>query len=91
MSVRTRYLATTLALLAIGLGFGLSQWRATAIGGAQAARAGTPRRRPARPAQPPTARGGPEPERRHSSCAPSRRTRLRDAGSRSGRRTYEEL
>jgi hypothetical protein len=26
MSVRTRYLATTLALLAIGLGFGLSQW-----------------------------------------------------------------
>ena len=28
MSVRTRYLATTLALLAIGLGFGLSQWQA---------------------------------------------------------------
>jgi len=26
--VRTRYLGTTLALLAIGLGFGLSQWRA---------------------------------------------------------------
>ncbi len=28
MSMRTRYLATTLALLAIGLGFGLSQWHA---------------------------------------------------------------
>ena len=27
MSVRTRYLATTLALLAMGLGFGLSPWR----------------------------------------------------------------
>jgi hypothetical protein len=28
VSVRTRYLVTTLALLAIGVGFGLSQWRA---------------------------------------------------------------
>ena len=28
MSLRNRYLVTTLALLAIGLGFGLSQWRA---------------------------------------------------------------
>ena len=52
MSVRTRYLATTLALLALGLGFGLSQWQP---------RPGPPRpaayatARPALPAPPPTA------------------------------------
>jgi len=42
MSMRTRYLSTTLALLAIGLGFGLSQW--------------SPRPSPLRPAVHATAR-----------------------------------
>src|SRR5512143_3805330 len=52
MSVRTRYVATTLALLALGLGFGVSQWQP---------RPGPPRpavhatARPALPAPPPTA------------------------------------
>jgi hypothetical protein len=52
MSVRTRYFATTLALLAVGLGFGVSQWQP---------RPGPPRpaayatARPALPAPPPTA------------------------------------
>jgi hypothetical protein len=53
VSRRTRYLATTLALLAIGLGFGLSQWRAR-----PAAVFKPPvrdARVPAHPAQPPTA------------------------------------
>jgi len=53
VSVRTRYLVTTLALLAIGLGFGLSQWHAR-----PAALPKPPARDvrvPARPAQPPTA------------------------------------
>lgn len=52
MSLRTRYLATTLALVAVGLGFGLSQWRP---------RPGPPKPPPmhtgglpARPALPPT-------------------------------------
>jgi hypothetical protein len=53
MSVRTRYFATTLALLALGLGFGLRQWQP---------RPGPPRpavhttARPALPAPSPTAR-----------------------------------
>ena len=42
MSLRTRYLSTTLALLAIGLGFGVSQWQ--------------PRSSPLRPAVHATAR-----------------------------------
>ena len=52
MSAPNRYLVTTLALLAIGLGFGLSQWQP---------RPGPPRpavhatARPALPAPPPTA------------------------------------
>lgn len=53
MNVRSRYLATTLAVLAIGLGFGLSQWRT------RPAAVFTPPARdarvPARPAQPLTA------------------------------------
>ena len=53
MSVRTRYLTTTLALLAIGLGFGLSQWhtRLSALPKPPARDA----RVPARLANPPTA------------------------------------
>ena len=52
MSMRTRYLSTTLALLAIGLGFGLSQWspRPSPLRPAVHATA-----RPALPAPPPTA------------------------------------
>ena len=54
MSVRTRYLTTTLALLAIGLGFGISQWhtRLPALPKPPARDV----RVPARPANPPTAR-----------------------------------
>ena len=52
MSLRTRYLSTTLALLAIGLGFGVSQWqpRSSPLRPAVHATA-----RPALPAPPPTA------------------------------------
>ena len=52
MSMRTRYLSTTLALLAIGLGFGLSQWspRPSPLRPAVHVTA-----RPALPAPPPTA------------------------------------
>jgi len=53
MKVRSRYLATTVAVLAIGLGFGLGQWRVrpAAVFKPPARDA----RVPARPAQPPTA------------------------------------
>jgi len=53
VSVRTRYLATTLALLAIGLGFGLSQWRPRPSPLRPAVHATA---RPPLPALPPTAR-----------------------------------
>jgi hypothetical protein len=52
MNPRTRYLATTLLLLAIGLGFGLSQWPARPAPPRPPARAGSV---PSRPALPPTA------------------------------------
>lgn len=52
MSLRTRYLSTTLALLVIGLGFGVSQWqpRSSPLRPVVHATA-----RPALPAPPPTA------------------------------------
>ncbi|MFB3820080.1 MAG: Spy/CpxP family protein refolding chaperone [Candidatus Methylomirabilales bacterium] len=52
MSPRTRYLATTLVLLAIGLGFGLSQWQGRPAPPRPPARRGEV---PARPSLPPTA------------------------------------
>ncbi len=52
MSVRTRYLATTLAVLAIGLGVGLSRWNERPGPPRPAVHAAT---RPALPAPPPTA------------------------------------
>jgi hypothetical protein len=52
MSVRNRYLATTLAVLAIGLGLGLSQWRPRPAPPRPAVHADA---RPARPAAPLTA------------------------------------
>ena len=52
MSLRTRYLATTLLLLAIGLGFGLSEWQARPSPPRPPARDASI---PARPALPPTA------------------------------------
>ncbi|MBI4536664.1 MAG: hypothetical protein HY712_01755 [candidate division NC10 bacterium] len=51
MILRVRYLGTTLALLAIGLGFGLSQWRARPAPPPAPVRADTPPLAPA-----PTAR-----------------------------------
>jgi len=54
MSLRTRYLATTLALLAIGLGFGLSQWRVRPAPPRPPVRAAS---LPPRPPLPPTAQG----------------------------------
>ncbi len=52
MSLRTRYLATTLLLLAIGLGFGLSQWHARPAPPRPPARDAS---LPARPTLPPKA------------------------------------
>jgi hypothetical protein len=52
MSVRTRYLATTLVLVAIGFGFGLSQWRDRPALPRPPARSAEV---PSRPALPPTA------------------------------------
>jgi len=52
MSVRTRSLATTLALLALGLGFGVSQWSPRPSPPRPAVHATA---RPALPAPPPTA------------------------------------
>ncbi|MEI8188194.1 MAG: hypothetical protein WCI75_00570 [candidate division NC10 bacterium] len=52
MSLRTRYLATTLLLLAIGLGFGLSQWQAHTSPPRPPARDAS---LPTRPALPPSA------------------------------------
>ncbi len=52
MSLRTRYLATTLLLLAIGLGVGLSQWQARPAPPRPPSRSGE---LPARPPLPPTA------------------------------------
>lgn len=52
MNLRTRYLATTLALLAVGVGFRLSQWRDRPGPPHPPARAAT---LPSRPALPPTA------------------------------------
>jgi hypothetical protein len=52
MSVRTRYLATTLALLTVGLGFAVSQWRDRPAPPRPQARLAA---LPLRPALPPTA------------------------------------
>jgi len=52
MSVRTRYFATTLALLALGLGFGLRQWQPRPAPPRPAVHTTA---RPALPAPPPTA------------------------------------
>jgi len=52
MSFRTRYLATTLALLAIGLAFGVSQWRVRPAPPRPPVRAAS---LPPRPVLPPTA------------------------------------
>ncbi len=53
MSVRSRYLATTLAVVAVGIGLGLSQWKGHPGPPRPAIRTAT---RPALPALPPTAR-----------------------------------
>jgi hypothetical protein len=52
MNVGVRYLATTLAFLAVGLAFGLSQWRARPASPRPPTR---PAALPSRPALPPTA------------------------------------
>lgn len=52
MNMRTRYLASTLALLAVGLGFGVSQWRPKPPPARPARAASTP----VRLSLPPTAR-----------------------------------